>query len=478
MPRQGKLPASFCESESSILISLRIVQLERCHHLQILVKSASGYPAWRRSCVLAGLSLLIWGVAIAPAGAESNLTTLPSDERVQVDGTENGAGNSGPDLFLHPRLQFQSISAAAGPTISSETRFSFQRSGLDLPAMIHGLAVTGEPVFRSSSSLLPQSVSTGDDLELVAQHPTNAVAVDEDSDLGVLRLQGKPLPELTTQAPTAEPEPDKTEPTADVCDTELGCLRLQVPTPAAAPRQPVLYLLTRLDYFRSDNIFSSAVDPIGDNLFRPGLTLFATPYLGQGFYLVGSVNGNLVRYTDQFPFNYDDLLVRAGIYKVLSPNMSGEIGWSFQQLFIASDDLLGLSRGTRFLGDHAFRIDLNRRDQLSKKLSLNSYYQFRLGFADPADRSRVNNSLILSLNYDLQPNLQAGVDYLFSLSNFTQVKRQDLYNQISARLTYTPIQNTQLNIYAGYSFGGSTENNINFDGFVFGASLNFSWALF
>jgi hypothetical protein len=162
----------------------------------------------------------------------------------------------------------------------------------------------------------------------------------------------------------------------------------------------------------------------------------------------------------------------------LSPVMFGEIGWGNQQLFIQSNDIFGLPKGTRFLNDHALRIELSRRDQLANKLSLNTFYQFRLSFADPVDRSRLSNSLFLSLNYDIQPNLQIGLDYQFVLVNFTQQQREDQFHQIIARLSYTLFRNTQLSLFAGYSFGNSTDPLVDFNGSVFGVSLSTSLGLF
>lgn len=300
----------------------------------------------------------------------------------------------------------------------------------------------------------------------------------EDPDLGILKLQeppnsnpANPLPDQVT--------PGQLLPNCESPDPELGCLRLNdapvIPPPA--PRAPVLYLLARLDFFKSSNIYSG-VDPIDDGLFRPGISLYTIPPLGPNTYFVGSIDGNLVRYSTQKSINYDELRLRAGIIQRLSPTMFGEIGWGNQQLFIRSNDIAGLGSGERFLNDHAIRLELNRQDQLGKRWRLNTFYQFRLSFADPVDRSRLSNALFVSLNYDILPNLQAGLDYQFVLVNFTQQKRDDQFHQLIARLSYTLFRNTQLNLFAGYSFGSSTDSMVNFDGSVLGVSLSTSLALF
>jgi hypothetical protein len=232
-----------------------------------------------------------------------------------------------------------------------------------------------------------------------------------------------------------------------------------------------------VDYFRSSNVFS-AIDPVDDGLVRPGLTLFTAPAIGQNTYFVASVDGNLVRYNTQSQIDYNELRFRAGIFQRLSPTMFGEIGWSNQQLFIAGSKLPGLPAGTRFLNDHGIRFELSRRDQLSKRLSLNTFYQLRLSFADPDSRSRLLNSFIASFSYDYQPNLQIGLDYQFALANFTVVKRDDQYHQVAARLTYTAFRNTQMNVFVGYSFGRSSDPTIAFNGLILGVSLTVSLGLF
>jgi len=311
----------------------------------------------------------------------------------------------------------------------------------------------------------------------------------DDPELGTLKLQFVPPPgtSTTSQSPTTSPPercPDS--------DPELGCIRLQAPPPIPPQpaRQASVYLLGRLDYFRSSNIFAG-VDPVDDGLIRPGITLFASPAIGPNTYLVGAIDANLVRYGGQSQLDYNELRFRAGILQRLSPTMFGEFGWSNQQLYsagkIANNRSLGFAPGQRFLNDNALRLELSRRDQLTKHLALSTFYQFRIGFAEPVDRSRIINSLIASLNYDVQPNLQLGLDYQFSLANFTEQprfisasssKRVDQYHQVNLRLTYTVIPNTQLSLYAGYSFGRSTVPGIDFDGLILGVSISTSVGLF
>ncbi|MDX2232596.1 MAG: hypothetical protein NW220_23400 [Leptolyngbyaceae cyanobacterium bins.349] len=261
-------------------------------------------------------------------------------------------------------------------------------------------------------------------------------------------------------------------------DPELGCLRVVNPI-FPTPPPPILYLIPRVDFFRSNNLLLG-IDPINDNLVRATLTLLAVPPLGPDTYILAAVDGAFSRYFKVPEFNYDELRIRAGILQRLSPTMTAEVGWGNQQLFIANDEIFGFPRGTRFLNEQAIRIDLSRRDQLSDRLFLNSIYQFRVGFAQPEERSRILNVLFLSLNYDLNPNrtVQLGLDYQFSAANYTVVRRTDIYHQLLGRVTLTAFRNVLLSAYGGFSFGGSTEPGVDFNSYVLGLSVSVNIVLF
>jgi hypothetical protein len=307
------------------------------------------------------------------------------------------------------------------------------------------------------------------------------------------QLQTTPLPDLQSGVlfaqSTAEPGPipgpsadpnrpsNLTPPPCREPDPELGCLDFQAPT-APGGKAPTLYLIPRFDFFRSNNILSG-VDPVEDGLVRPfALTLLALPQLGPNTYLVASADIGLSRYFKLSQFDYNELRLRAGIFQRLSPTMSAEIGWGNQQLFIASDRLPGLPVGTRFLNDHGIRFEVSRRDQLAKNLSLNSFYQFRWGFAVPEDRSRVINALFLSLNYDITRTFQLGLDYQFSLANFTVIPRTDVYHQVLGRVTLSAFRNTVMSVYGGFSRGDSTESTLNFNSFILGVSMTINLVIF
>ena len=312
---------------------------------------------------------------------------------------------------------------------------------------------------EQSSEQVPPTTAESDpelgDLYLrpAAEAPERSPEMSQalDPELGNLRLQ-EPLDAIDRQI-----------------DPELGTIRLRQQV-AEAPPQPTVYLQGRLDYFHSDNIFSE-VNPIQDSLIRSGLTLWAAPQIGRNTYVIASASGNLIRYADLSDFDYNELLLGASIYHQLSPRMYGELGWTNQQLF-------SVSYGDRFLNDHSLRLGIGRRDPLGQSFALQSFYQLRLSFADPDGRSRVINSLGASLIYNPAQRWQTSLDYQYVLSDFTQEDQQDDYHQILGVLTYRPSRSTQLTLFGGFSFGSSTDPNIDFDSSLLGVSLFFNLPLF
>lgn len=241
---------------------------------------------------------------------------------------------------------------------------------------------------------------------------------------------------------------------------ELGNLRLrdlEVQPPHRS--QPTAHLLARVSYFQTNNMFSG-VDPVDGGLISSGLTFWAAPALGPKTNFVAVIDGNLIRYVDKSQFNYNQLRFRAGIRQRLTSRMYGEIGWNNQQLFRASV-------GERFLNEHSIRLALYRRDRLTDRLRLDSLYEFRLSNANPDSRSRMINSLSVSLSYYIQRNFEVGFDYQFGLSNFTQRARQDQYHRLLTRLTYAVSRDSQISVQGGLSLGGSSDPNIDFDNLFF-----------
>ncbi len=275
----------------------------------------------------------------------------------------------------------------------------------------------------------------------------------------------------------------------DAIFNELGTIRARkVPEPRQPldPKQPPIekseekfkpvgYLLGRVGYFHTSNIFSSRDKPDDDGLIFSGLTLAAAPFkIAPKTYLNGSIDGNIIRYGDKSEFDYNQIRFNLGIYQQLTSKMYGEIGWNNQQLFYSKDDGSNFSSGDKFLNENSFRLSLGRRDPIAPKLNLDSFYQLRLSLTNPPEkRNRIINYVWLSLNYYLQQSLRLGVDYQFSLSNFLERSREDQYHRISANLRYSISNLNSINLQSGFTLGGSKDPNIDFDGWFF--SVNYSW---
>ncbi|MGD1914068.1 MAG: hypothetical protein ACFB2X_25485, partial [Rivularia sp. (in: cyanobacteria)] len=162
-------------------------------------------------------------------------------------------------------------------------------------------------------------------------------------------------------------------------------------------------------------------------------------------------------------------------YQQLTNRMYGEIGWNNQQLFYAQDsDRFNFSSGDKFLNENSFRVSVGRRDPLGPKLNLDSLYELRLSLTNPPEkRNRMINYIWLSLNYYLQKSLRVGIDYQFNLSNFLERSREDQYHRLSGKLKYGISELSSINLQSGFTLGGSTDSNIDFDGWFF--SINYSW---
>lgn len=312
----------------------------------------------------------------------------------------------------------------------------------------------------------------------VRQLPIQSPRTDTNSGLGILRV--RQLPIQSQQNGAAELGTIRVRQLGNselgklrlrqVGSSEIGRLRvrqleLQPPKPQAlSPRrsQPIVRLLGQIGYFQTNNIFSG-VDPINGGLVSTGLALWATPALGPKTSLVTAIDGSLIAYVQQSEFNYNQIRFRAGIRQNLAPGMYGEIGWNNQQLFRAT-------AGGRFFNENSIRLALYRRDRFTDRLRLDSFYEFRLSLADPSDRSRIINSLLVSLSYYVQNNLQVGIDYQFGLSEFTRREREDQYHRLLGRLTYSLSRDSQVSVQGGLSLGGSSDPNINFNDFFFSVS--------
>lgn len=315
----------------------------------------------------------------------------------------------------------------------------------------------------------PKSNPLSTDRPLIAQRSDQPASDPSDGELGELRLRelsGGQSPNGDSELGRLRIREIKNERSQQAADPELGRLRIReldrLPTlpnivipPPSSPQLGAL--LAQIGYFQTNNVFSG-VDPIQGGLLSTGVTLITTPQLGPDTDLIAAIDGSLIRYIEQSESNYNQFRLRAGIRQQLSPRMYGEIGLINQQLFRAD-------AGDRFLSENALRLVLRRRDRLTDKLRLDSFYELRISDADPQTRSRIINSLAVSLSYNLQNNLSVGLDYQYALSDFTQRDREDEYHRLLGRLTYAVSRSSQINLQSGVTLGGSSDPNIDFDNF-------------
>jgi hypothetical protein len=309
------------------------------------------------------------------------------------------------------------------------------------------------PPLESQPSILPTSPSDSKD-ELLNTPDTNYSQ----------RLER--LIELL-RSPKLSPESDS--------DRELG-LRIRLrplelpplpPIEQPVPKfKPIGYLQARVGYFQTTNIFSSDDIPIQDGLIISGLTLTSAYLpLGSKTFFNGSIDGNLIRYINQSQYHYNQLRFNLSVYQQLSQRMYGELSWSNQQLFYANSS-------DRFLNENSLQLSLGRRDPLTPKLTLDTFYELSINFADPQSRDRIINSFWLSLNYYVQKPLQVGINYQMNLSDFTQRDREDEFYRLFGHLNYRISDTANMNVQAGVSLGSSTVENIDFDGWFFSINYN------
>jgi hypothetical protein len=294
-------------------------------------------------------------------------------------------------------------------------------------------------------------------------------------------------PAQTPLIPANDPELGQIQTRPPESD-ELGKILIRPkPKPPAAAKSKSVYLLAHADYFTTANAFS-ARDRISDGLVRTGVTLFYAPALGPSTYLITSADANIARYIKLSQLNYNELRFRAGISQRLSPVMFGELGWSNQQLFVTERGFAGTFRGDRYLNDNSLRFELSRRDKLSPKLNLVTFYQLRRSFTDRRDSDRLSNTLYASLGYKVTPGLELALDYQYNRSDYVNRDRRDHFHQVLGRLSWNTAKQIQTNLFAGYSFGSSSDDrklfgragdqNIDFKGWTLGINLVLNAPLF
>ncbi|MDZ8237347.1 MAG: hypothetical protein RMZ69_09285 [Nostoc sp. ChiQUE01a] len=379
------------------------------------------------------------------------------------------------------QVTYQQCQDLEQDTINSSCKDSSQSQTLDLQTPLN-LAQETPEVTQAQPTPTPEGGDTleqNDPPQLESQ-PSNLPTSPPDSTDQLLNLpeinRSQKLERLRKllQQPKQPPESDS--------DRELG-LRVRLrpleqqpfPPQPVSKFKPVGYLQGRVGYFQTTNIFSSKNDPTEDGLIISGLTL-ASAYLpvGSKTYLNGSIDANIIRYLDQSQFHYNQIRFNLSLYQQLSRRMYGEVSFSNQQLFYGnnSDRPNSFKAGDRFLNENSVQLSFGRRDPLTSKLMLDSFYELSVSFADPQSRSRIINSFWLSLNYYLQKPLQVGIDYQVNFSDFTQRDREDQFHRLFAHLNYRISDFSSMNVQTGVTLGSSTAQNIDFDGWFFSINYN------
>ncbi|PZO45876.1 MAG: hypothetical protein DCF15_21195, partial [Phormidesmis priestleyi] len=121
---------------------------------------------------------------------------------------------------------------------------------------------------------------------------------------------------------------------------------------------------------------------------------------------------------------------------------------------------------------------ISHRLLLNPQLWLDSFYQLRLGFANPSPASRFRQTFTLSLNYGVARNLRAGLLYQLDLDDYTQIPRYDTYQQVLGIISYNLTPESRLSFFGGTRFGRSSEPSVNLSDTFYGAGLNVSVPLF
>ncbi|MEM9907097.1 MAG: hypothetical protein AAF921_18940 [Cyanobacteria bacterium P01_D01_bin.44] len=274
-----------------------------------------------------------------------------------------------------------------------------------------------------------------------------------DEELGILRVRSQEL----------------------VIDDELGLIRIQeleqLPIEQLPqPPTPTLGFVTgRANFLGGTNPFRLN-DPLDDQVFQVGTGFYLVPKLGQYTDLVLGVEGNLVRYNEFPSVDYNELQLQAGIRQRISKRVYGQLTWRNQNLYTPN--------GGSFFSADFVELLLSRRDILSSNMWLDSYYQARVSFSHPDRFSRFSQLGILSLNYGFTPQFRTTFIYQLFLDDYTQIRRDDIYHQVIGQITYDVTPTSRINLFGGFKFGSSTNDDVNFDEVIYGASFNFNVPIF
>ncbi|MEL6777741.1 MAG: hypothetical protein AAFO06_10835, partial [Cyanobacteria bacterium J06597_16] len=121
---------------------------------------------------------------------------------------------------------------------------------------------------------------------------------------------------------------------------------------------------------------------------------------------------------------------------------------------------------------------ISHRSILNSKTWLDSFYQARLGFADPDTASRFRQTFSLSFNHSINQDLRTSLLYQLDFDDYTQVSRYDTYQQLLGIVSYRITPESRISVFGGTRFGRSSSPGVNLDDTFYGAGLNVSVPLF
>ncbi|NEP17987.1 MAG: hypothetical protein F6J97_13955 [Leptolyngbya sp. SIO4C1] len=342
-----------------------------------------------------------------------------------------------------------------------------------------------QPVSAASPSVATATPQTNTDEAIAQRDPAEEDSAEEDS------AEEDSAEEDSAEEDSAEEDSADSQSGSTVVDDELGILRLeaqdlqiddelglirireiedlpveQLPPP---PVPTTGFVTGRASFLGGTNLFRLN-NPLDEQVFQVGTGFYLVPKLAPDTDLVLGVEGNLVRYS-QFPsVDYNEVQIQAGIRQRLNKRTYGQLTWRNQNLYQPDDD--------NFFSADYVELLLSRRDILTSNLWLDSYYQARVSFSHPERFSRFSQIAIASLNYGFTPQFRTSLIYQLFLDDYTQVARYDTYHQVIGQITYDVTPTSRLNLFGGVKFGRSSDEDVNFDDIVYGASFNFNVPVF
>lgn len=268
-------------------------------------------------------------------------------------------------------------------------------------------------------------------------------------------------------------------------DNDLGILRIrdqpQIPVATAQPPAKIGFFSARLAIASSDNILLAVNDVgglTGDIFLRPSVAFGVYPSLGPQTALIATADLGLQRYGAQSSLNYDDLRLRVGLRQGLTPRSYGQLIFTYQELYRPGGNR------DRFFKNTALGLTLGRRDPITPRLALDTYYLIQFNGAQSTssgtatDFSRLFQSAGGYLGYDITPQMQAGISYQLNFIDYTAQDRYDTFQQVLGQVVYRITPNLRFNVYGGVSFGRSSEPRVRFNDTFFGAAIDATIPLF